>query len=448
MASELTLSLLIGTVQPQPVPREVMESLVSASVTVSATEKSGFDLSFAVSTGSPLLTDLLPSGYFDPPTRVILVVTMSGTSTVLMDGVITLQEMVPSDEPGKSVLSIKGDDLTRMLDVIDLSGFPWPAMPAEARVALAVAKYLPLYGIVPLIIPSVLIDVPNPLTEIPQQEGTDLTYIKSLAANVGYVFFIQPGPLPGMNLAYWGPKLGTAIPFLPTPPPIAIDWDGASNVESLQFSFDGFAKTQWIVWIQIASIPIPIPVPDINPINPPLGLKSPLPLKISPMPGLAKYSPIQAAGIALAKAASTANVISGQGTLDVLRYGSILPARTVVEVRGRHHLRRRVFRRQHDSHDQAGVLQAELHPQPQCPDRQRRQPVALPRRGRAAAERIRGPGRAGRACPARRGGHRDQPAGAAAVRADDPGPHQRRPDRGAASLAVTADLTQSDEGDL
>ena len=90
MASELTLSLLIGTVQPQPVPREVMESLVSASVTVSATEKSGFDLSFAVSTGSPLLTDLLPSGYFDPPTRVILVVTMSGTSTVLMDGVITL----------------------------------------------------------------------------------------------------------------------------------------------------------------------------------------------------------------------------------------------------------------------------------------------------------------------------------------------------------------------
>ncbi len=334
MASELTLSLLIGTVEPQPVPREVMESLVSASVTVSATDKSGFDLSFAVSTGSPLLTDLLPSGYFDPPTRVILVATMAGTATVLMDGVITLQEMVPSDEPGKSVLSIKGDDLTRMLDLIDFSGFPWPAMPAEARVALALVKYLPLYGIVPLVLPSVLINVPNPLEIIPQQEGTDLTYIKALADNVGYVFFIQPGPLPGMNLAYWGPKLRTAIPFLPTPPPIAIDWDGASNVESLQFSFDGFAKTQWIVWIQVANVAIPVPVPDVNPISPPLGLKSPLPLKISPMPGLAKYNPVQAAGIALAKAASTANVISGQGTLDVLRYGSILPARTIVEVRG------------------------------------------------------------------------------------------------------------------
>jgi hypothetical protein len=199
-----------------------------------------------------------------------------------------------------------------------------------------VAKYIPLYGIVPVVMPSVLIDVPNPLKSIPPQTGTDLTYIKALAANVGYVFFIQPGPLPGMNLAYWGPMLRTAIPFLPVPPPVAIDSDGRSNVESLQFSFDGFAKTQWVVLIKVdpLPIPVPIPVPDVNPISPPLGRKEPLPLKISPMQGLAKYTPIQAAGIALAKAASTANVVSGQGTLDVLRYGSILPARTLVEVRG------------------------------------------------------------------------------------------------------------------
>jgi hypothetical protein len=334
VASDVTLSLLIGPVRPAPAPRAVMQSLTSATVTVSATGKSGFDLSFAVSKGSPLVTDLLPSGYFDPPTRVIIVATMAGTATVLMDGVITMQEMVPSDEPGKSVLSVKGDDLTRMLDLIDLSGFPWPAMPAEARVALAIAKYAPIYGIVPLVMPSVLIDVPNPLTEIPVQRGTDLKYIQTLADRVGYVFFLQPGPAPGMNLAYWGPMLRTAIPFLPVPPPIAIDWDGKSNVESLQFSFDGFAKTQWVVIIQVDSVPVPIPVPDVNPISPPLGQKSPIPLKISPMPGLAKYNPIQAAGIALAKAASTANVVSGSGTLDVLRYGSILPARTVVEVRG------------------------------------------------------------------------------------------------------------------
>ncbi|MGO8892170.1 MAG: hypothetical protein ACLP8X_01245 [Streptosporangiaceae bacterium] len=334
MPSDLTLSLLMGPVKPEPVARPVIESLVSASVNISATGTSGFDLTFAVSKGSPLLTDLLPSGYFDPPARVILVATLAGTVHVLMDGVITLQEMVPADEPGQSVLSVKGEDLTRMLDLVDLSGFPYPCMPAPARVALAVAKYIPLYGIVPVVMPSVLMDVPNPVEEIPLQEGTDLDYIQALAAEAGYVFFIQPGPLPGMNLAYWGPMLRTSIPFLPTPPPIAIDWDGASNVESLQFSFDGFAKTQWVVWILADGVTVPVPVPDTNPISPPLGQKEPLPLQIKPMSGLAKYTPVQAAGLALARAAATANVISGSGSLDVMRYGAILPARTLVEVRG------------------------------------------------------------------------------------------------------------------
>ena len=137
-----------------------------------------------------------------------------------------------------------------------------------------------------------------------------------------------------MNLAYWGPMLRTSIPFLPTPPPIAIDWDGASNVESLQFSFDGFAKTQWVVWILADGVIVPIPVPDTNPISPPLGQKEPLPLQIKGMSGLAKYTPVQAAGLALARAAADANVISGSGSLDVMRYGAILPARTLVEVRG------------------------------------------------------------------------------------------------------------------
>jgi hypothetical protein len=49
---------------------------------------------------------------------------------------------------------------------------------------------------------------------------------------------------------------------------------------------------------------------------------------------MAKFSPIQAAGIGLAKAAQASNVISGQGSLDVLRYGRVLKARQLVGVRG------------------------------------------------------------------------------------------------------------------
>ena len=338
MASEITLSLMMWP-GLDPVPRAVMEAVTEVSVRTGAggPTPSGFELKFATSKLSQITTQLLPSGYFDPPTRVVIAATMLGATTVLMDGVITQQDVVPSDESGKSVLSIKGEDLTRMMDVIDFGALiAYPAMPAEARVALMVAKYVPLYQIVPLIIPSVLVDVPLPTDTIPQQSGTDLAYINTLAERVGYTFYLVPGPTPGMSMAYWGPKLQLAIPFLATPPPLAIDWDGRSNVESLQFSFDGFKKTQFVVLVKIDDIPVPlvVPVPDVTPLSPPLGQKDPVALKWTPLVGLSGYTPIEAAVIALAKAADSANVISGQGTLDVVRYGSILPARTVVQVQG------------------------------------------------------------------------------------------------------------------
>ena len=338
MASQLTLSLMMG-IGLDPAPRAVMEALTEVSVHVGAggPTPSSFELKFATSKLSQITTQLLPSGYFDPPTRVVIAATLMGSAAVLMDGVITQQDVAPSDESGKSVLSIKGEDLTRMMDVIDFGALiAYPAMPAEARVALMVAKYAPLYGVVPLVIPSVLVDVPLPNETIPQQSGTDLAYINTLAQRVGYTFYLQAGPVPGLSMAYWGPKLQAAIPFLPTPPPLAIDWDGRSNIESLSFSFDGFKKTQFVVLVKIDDVPVPllVPVPDVTPLSPPLGLKNPVPLKVTPLVGLSGYTPIEAAVIALAKAADSANVISGQGTLDVLRYGSILPARTVVQVQG------------------------------------------------------------------------------------------------------------------
>jgi hypothetical protein len=331
VADRFTLGLLIGPIVPLPVPKALIESLESAQVTVASGQKSGFQLVFTTSKGSPILTTLLPAGYFDPPARVILTVSVNGSSTVVMDGVITRHELAPSNEPGQSKLTLTGEDLTRMMDLIDLTGFPFPAMPAEARIMLMIAKYAP-YGILPLVMPSVLLDFPNPLKQIPGQQGTDLAYINMLAETVGYVFYIDPGPVPGMNVAYWGPEIKVGAPQ----PALTVNGDGSSNVESLSFAFDAFAKTLWVVIIQepTTRIPIPIPVPDVNPLQPPLGVRSPFPMQIKPIRGIANFSPIQAAGIAIAKAAQTADVISGQGSLDVLRYGRPLRARSLVGVRG------------------------------------------------------------------------------------------------------------------
>ena len=331
MPDGLQLSVMMGAVVPRPVPRALVDAITGIEITAAAGSKSGFQITFAVSKASSIMQTLLPQGFFDPPTRVTITLTLHGTPAVLMDGVITRHELVPSNEPGQARLTCTGEDVSRMMDVVDFSGFPFPAMPPEARVALMVAKYA-MYGLIPKIVPSVMLEVPNPLDEIPTQEGTDLAYITALAQIVGYEFYVEPGPVAGTNFAYWGPAIKTG----PPQPALTVNGDASSNVESLNFSFDGFAKTLFVILIQepTTKIPIPIPIPDVNPLQPALGRRSPMPLKVSPLRGMAKYSPLQAVGIGLAKAAQSANVISGQGTLDVLRYGRVLKSRELVGVRG------------------------------------------------------------------------------------------------------------------
>ena len=89
-------------------------------------------------------------------------------------------------------------------------------------------------GLIPLIIPSVLIDVPIPTTRIPAQKGTDLAYINELATKVGYVFYLDPGPAPGANVAYWGPQIKVGVPQRA----LNINMDAHTNVESLTFTFN------------------------------------------------------------------------------------------------------------------------------------------------------------------------------------------------------------------
>jgi len=327
----------MGPVVAVPVPKEVIDALQSVQVTTSVGARSGFQLTFSLGKNSNFEKVLIPAGFFDPMIRVIIIVTLNGTPNVIMDGVITRQQVTPSNEAGKSTFAVTGEDVSAAMDLIDFSGIPYPAMPAEARVALCIAKYA-MFGIVPMVIPSILINVPIPVKEIPKHQGTDLAYINSLANEVGYVFYVEPGPMPGMNIGYWGPEIKVGVPQRA----LTINMDAATNTDAMSFTYDGLAKTLYILFIQelISKAPIPIPIPDITPLNPPLGAKPPLPLHVKfitnepDQNGTAKYSPIQAALIGLAKASKGSDVISGTGSLDVLRYGGVLQPRKLVGVRG------------------------------------------------------------------------------------------------------------------
>ena len=330
----VTLSLMIGPAVPVPAPREVIDALTSVSVSHDQT-RSGFQISFAVSKNSLLQRTLLPAGYFDPvTTRVVIILTMSGFPHVLMDGLVTQQQLQPSSNPGESTLTITGEDLSLAMDIVSITR-PFPAMPAVAAINLILAPYL-LLGIVPVVIPPIVPMIKSPTEGWPAQTNiTDRAYLNQLAAECGYIFFVRPGPAPLTSIAYFGPDANIPVPQHA----LSINMDAQTNVDSLSFTNNGLAKKLRVYLINdpvTRKIPIPIPVPNINAFKPPLGLRPTPPSKIEFATDVAKLKPDAVAnkilGFLLDKDNSAA--ITASGSLDTMRYGHVLQSRALVGVRG------------------------------------------------------------------------------------------------------------------
>jgi hypothetical protein len=199
MASSLYLTVLAGPVEVVPAPKPLIDALSSVEVTISDSGQSGFQLIFTLANRSPLQAlFLLSAGAPIPMLRVILVATVGVIPQVLMDGVVTHHEVSPDAMRGSSTLTITGEDLTAVMNQVDMSGLPYPGMSPEMRVVTILSKYA-VFGVVPNIVPAIAPDIPIPVDKIPTQKGTDLAYIRQLAKEAGYVFYLDPGPLPGIE---------------------------------------------------------------------------------------------------------------------------------------------------------------------------------------------------------------------------------------------------------
>ena len=243
MSSAVHLSLQIGPIVPVPVPAMMIDALDEATITTATGSVSGFQLRFKVNSKSELNTIFLIAAGQNtsagtPPLRVVLIVTLGGKPEPVFDGVMTNVEVQAGQQGQPGSITITGEDLTKVMDLLDFSGIPLP-MPIPARVALLCAKYA-AFGIAPLVIPELFPDAPIPIERVPAQQGTDLAYIKQMAEQVGYVFYIEPGPVPMTNVAYFGPEIKVG----PPQPALNIDMDSFTNVESLNFSFDRWCSSR------------------------------------------------------------------------------------------------------------------------------------------------------------------------------------------------------------
>jgi hypothetical protein len=304
----------------------VSDALERVEIDSAIGERGTFRLTFRLD--DPTLPErfLLESGDL---LRVVLVLDEGRGASVVMDGVMVVHTLSTGAE-GKPVLVVSGEDLTLLMDLVDV-GRSFPAMPPEARVQVLLAGYA-VFGIVPLVIPPPLPSTPIPAERIPHQRGTDYGYIRSLADAVGYRFTLDPGPAPMSSLAYWGPEPRADR----TRPALSIDFGRSTNVETLQLSFDANQRVLPVAFVlePASKTVVPIPVPEIAVIAPPLGAVVPPAHRQYRLRNTAKLTAAEAAGALLAKDARSAEAMTGHGTVNVARARVRLRAGAIVEIHG------------------------------------------------------------------------------------------------------------------
>ena len=208
MLGSIKLSLLIGPV-PVPAPRAVVDALSCGEGRAGLgrhAERLRADLRPAAALAAAHAVPARAAAAGGVPLmRVVLVVTINGRAESLIDGVATNVETQPGDGGvGEAGRQGQGPDRAdgRHRDARRL---PFPAMPPSVRVLLILAKYA-AFGVIPMVIPSIVDEPPLPTAADPAAAGHRLRlHQEARAAMRATCSTSSPGPAPGTSQGLLGP---------------------------------------------------------------------------------------------------------------------------------------------------------------------------------------------------------------------------------------------------
>jgi hypothetical protein len=328
----IRLQLLIGPTIPKPAPYEVVESLIDIEIQHQDRDRSGFQITFSI--GKNLKKSfkdygLLLDGILDPPNRVIFMINLGVQPYILMDGIITHHQVIPSSQPGESRLIVTGEDISLKLDLEEKS-----ETYENQSDSMIVTRLLNNYRVHGLI-PKVTTTTYNPRVQdkIRSQQKTDLTFIQSLAEDNGFIFYIKPTKIPTQNIAYWGEE---EEQMEPTQPALTMNMGPYTNVDvPMTFAFDALEaiKPQLEIVNPSTGAQIPVAVPTSS--SQRLASNVAKTLRQTVLRNTDKLDQIPAKRLAESVASrSQKNAVIASGEVDTLRYGHILQVRRLVGVRG------------------------------------------------------------------------------------------------------------------
>ena len=301
-------------------------ALRELSVTSDESSGDGFQITFSVNKGPDLDYDLLTSGDLESFNRISIGVQIGTLTEFLIDGVITHHQIDAGGDDNEATLVVTGKDVSVLLDT-ESKRMAHPGQSDSGIVEAILGDYSGM-GIKPDV--TATSETPTDDERIPRQHETDLEYIKRLAERNGYVFYMEPKKS-GTSTAYWGPKKMTGE----KQKALSTNMIASTNVESISFTLNSLAP------VETEGKNLEAEKEEIVPIAPASSLNSPA-LSATPiqarrrtlLSNTAKNNAATAATVATAEVTNAPDPVGGRGTLNTLRYGRALRARSIVGVRG------------------------------------------------------------------------------------------------------------------
>lgn len=338
----ISLQLLVGPAPGpavlMPAPNEIIQAIRSVEIVNTDSGRDGFQITFSIGRGKedvsdyPIFNMLNSLFILRPFTRIIIIANIGLRRRVLIDGFITQHQFNNSASmPGKSTLSITGEDYSVVMDMYELPVI-YPNLPDYVIVNLILLRY----GLIPAVIPPPQIFTPLAIDNDPVQTDTDLKYILQLANKYHFIFYIEPTDIPGVNKAYWRPPIQIGIPQKA----ITVSMGSGTNCYDIQFQNNALKPKSVYGIVQdrlaqniIAPVIVPAPLPPFLSARPAHLFNAPF-VRTKIFNSKGDDTIAQAYINAVSDVDKSREVVSASGVLNTLHYGEILRARGLVSLRG------------------------------------------------------------------------------------------------------------------
>lgn len=334
--SGVYISILIGKTVPKPIDMDLSFLLKDLEVISSDDAPTGLQMTFdsSLSDDPKSAAKLLSGKDLQPFNRIVVSSVFQAKPVPIFDGFITRQHVNAGNEIVPTEVSVTAEDASVMMDLKQVIA-EHPAQDEPTIVTKLLGKYAK-YGLIPKVKRPGSASAPLPKDRVPVQVGTDFQYINRLANKFGYVFYIDPGPLPMQAMAIWGP------PDLKGKPQkaITINMGSFDNASDVAFSYDALRATEVLGHIQDTKSnkiqKVSVRKPDATS----LAKKSVASLQktnirqtLFPATGSHTFAQAKARAQGMVNQAAL-DVVTAKGTLNSLEYSGVLKARQLVAMRG------------------------------------------------------------------------------------------------------------------